>query len=136
MITTDKPTLQDFHIPGVRHITPGNAYAALQKGEAIILDVREDDEFKTENIPLDNVIHHPMSVILDRLAYIPRDKYIITVCPGGVRSSKVANLLMEQGYPNVVNLDGGLTTWKSLGLPLKSNVLFSFNLGCGGGTKP
>lgn len=122
MKTTDKPTSQEFHIPGVRHITPGNVCSAVQKGEAIILDVRENDEFKTENIPFDNVIHDPMSVILDRLAHIPRDKYIITACPGDVRSTKVANLLMEQGYPNIVSLDGGLASWKVYGLPIINTV--------------
>jgi hydroxyacylglutathione hydrolase len=129
MTTTDKPTLQDFHIEGVRHITPVNALAAVKKCEALLLDVREENEWKLESIPLDDVYYQPMSLIMDRLSFIPRDKAIITFCPGGVRSTKVANLLNIQGFKDVVNLDGGFTMWKSQGLPFESNL--SFGCGCG-----
>jgi len=36
MITTEKPTLQEFHIEGVKHITPLNALEAVKNKEAII----------------------------------------------------------------------------------------------------
>jgi len=121
MKTTDKPTLQDFHIDGVKHISPMDALEALQKGEAVMIDVRELDEVKLDSVPLDRVLNHPMSVILDRLPYITKDQNIIVACPGGVRSSKVANLLMNYGYEHVASLDGGLKTWKAKGLPYDSN---------------
>ncbi len=81
MKTTDKPGLQDFHIDGVKHITPSDALVALKNGEAVLLDVREINEVKLESIPLDRVINHPMSVIEDRLPYISKDQNIIVACP-------------------------------------------------------
>ena len=117
MKTTDKPTLQDFHIDGVKHINPLDALEALQKGDAVMIDVRELNEVQLESIPLDRVLNHPMSVILDRLSYIPKDQNIIVACPGGVRSSRVASLLMQYGYESVASLDGGLKTWIAKGLP-------------------
>ena len=121
MKTTDKPTLQDFHIDGVKHINPIDAFEALQNGDAVMIDVRELIEVQLESVPLDRVLNHPMSVILDRLSYITKDQNIIVACPGGVRSSKVASLLIQHGYGNVASLDGGLKTWKAKGLPYKTN---------------
>lgn len=129
MKTTEKPTLQDFHIEGVKHIKPADALEALNKGAAVMLDVRELNKVKLESVPLDRVLNHPMSVIMDRLPYIAKDQNIIVACPGGVRSVKVANMLNLQGYPNVANLDGGLMLWKAKGLPFESNIT-SVSCGC------
>lgn len=130
MRTTDKPLLQTFHIEGIVHINPKDAYEALKKGEAVLIDVREADEIALESIPLDNVIYHPMSKIMDRLPNISKDQNIILVCPGGIRSAKVANLLIIKGYPTVANLDGGFTMWKAQGLPFETNIA-SGGCGCG-----
>lgn len=121
MQTTDKPTLQDFHIEGVKHINPLDALEAIKAGEAVMLDVREINEVKRESVPLDRVLNHPMSVIIDRLPYIAKDQNIIVACPGGVRSTKVAYLLTQNGYESVASLDGGLMTWKAKGLPYENN---------------
>lgn len=121
MMTTDKPTLQDFHIDGVKHINPIDALEALQNGNAVMIDVRELNEVQLESVPLDRVLNHPMSVILDRLSYITKDQNIIVACPGGVRSSRVASWLILHGYENVASLDGGLKTWKAKGLPYESH---------------
>ena len=121
MKTTDKPSLQDFHIEGVRHINPLDALEALEKGEAVMIDVRELNEIALGSVPLDRVLNHPMSVILERLPYISKDQNIIVACPGGVRSSRVASLLMQHGYQRVASLDGGLKTWKAKGLPYEIN---------------
>jgi thiosulfate sulfurtransferase len=133
MKTTDKPILQDFHIEGVKHINPSDALEVLTNGDAVMLDVRELNEVKLESVPLDHVLNHPMSVIMDRLSYIPKDQNIIVACPGGVRSVKVANLLIQQGYPNVASLDGGFMLWKAKGLPFESNLSFG-GCGCNPGT--
>lgn len=130
MKTTDKPTLQEFNIEGVKHISPENAMAALTNNDAVLIDVREENEVALESIPLENVLYHPMSVIMDRLPFISKDQNIILICPGGVRSTKVANLLNMQGYPNVANLDGGFNFWKAKGLPFDSNLSFAGTCSC------
>jgi rhodanese-related sulfurtransferase len=128
--TTDKPSLQDFHIEGVKHIKPADALEALEKGEAVMIDVREISEITLGNVPLDRVLNHPMSVILERLPYISKDQNIIVACPGGVRSSRVASLLMQHGYQLVASLDGGLKTWKVMGLPYDINSLCDCECDC------
>ena len=134
LFRSEKPSLQDFHIEGVKHINPSDALEVLKNGEAVMLDVREMNEVQLESVPLDRVINHPMSVIMDRLPYIEKDQNIIVACPGGVRSVKVTNMLNLQGYPNVANLDGGLMLWKAKGLPFDSSIS-SGGCGCNSGTK-
>jgi thiosulfate sulfurtransferase len=128
MKTTDKPFSQDFQIEGVKHISVSDAFEAINIGEAVMLDVRELNEVRLESVPLDRVLNHPMSVIVDRLQYIAKDQNIIVACPGGVRSVKVANMLIQEGYPNVASLDGGFTMWKAKGMPFDSNIS---DEGCG-----
>lgn len=129
IMLTKTPQFQEFHIEGINHISPVAALEAVKSGEAIILDVREENELVYESILLDEVMYHPMSEIMDRLPHIPNDKLIIVACPGGVRSSKVANLLVMQGFKAVANLDGGLMMWKMQGLPFESRA--SMGCGCG-----
>ena len=131
MKVSDKPQLQKFAIEGVKHINPADALETIKKGEAVLIDVREENEVKLEYIPLENVLNHPMSVIMQRLPYIAKEQHIILGCPGGIRSSKVANLLNLQGYPNVANLDGGFTMWKAKGFPAESNINPVGGCGCG-----
>jgi rhodanese-related sulfurtransferase len=128
--TTDKPGLQEFHLPGVKHINPEHALKAIENDEAILIDVREENEVMLEHMPLPNVLNHPMSVIMDRLTNIPKEANIILGCPKGVRSSKVANLLNRLGYPNIANLDGGFKVWKARKLPWETIFATDGDCGC------
>jgi rhodanese-related sulfurtransferase len=130
MITTDKPRLQDFHLEGVRHIAPSDAFEALKNGYAIMIDVREETEFLTESIPLPDVFYYPMSGIKEKLRYIPNDKPVIVVCKAGIRSTKVSDLLNRNGFLYSVNLDGGIITWKAQGLPIDSGQAPDYGCGC------
>jgi rhodanese-related sulfurtransferase len=133
MKTTGSPTLQSYQIEGVNHILPADALEAIQNGEAVLIDIRELSEVKLEKIPLERVLNHPMSVIMDRLPYISKNQNIILICQAGVRSVRVANLLNLQGYPSVANLEGGITMWKAMGLPVESDIAAGV---CGCGCKP
>ena len=122
MKTTEEPTLQQFHINGVKHINPNDAFVALEMGEAVLIDVRELNEVKLEKIPIDRILNYPMSVITNRLPLISKDQHIILICQGGIRSVKVANFMNSHGYPHVANLEGGVTLWKAYGLPIESKT--------------
>ena len=122
MITSEIPQFQEFHIAGVHHITPQNALAELQNDSAIMIDVREESEFKLEYIPLENVFYFPISEIVAQFKKIPTGKPVIVICNAGIRSMKVVNWLNQNEIVNSVNLDGGIIKWKALGLPVESGV--------------
>ncbi len=118
MNLTEKPLIQDFHLEGVMHISPEEAFELISKDEVFFIDVREEAEFTKEYFDFDNVFFHPMSVIMDRVQYIPHNIPLVIVCNEGVRSTKVANVLLRQGFTEVSNLDGGINAWKEKGFPI------------------
>ncbi len=91
----------------------------LKSGEAVVIDVRENDEFSGGHI--EGAVSLPLSVFpqkFDRSRY-PADKKVVLQCQGGVRSMKacqIAQGLAEKEH--VLNLSGGLNAWRSAGLPI------------------
>ncbi|NOU48305.1 MAG: rhodanese-like domain-containing protein [Bacteroidales bacterium] len=130
MITSLIPGFQEFYLEGVEHVTPHNALMELENGTAVMVDVREEAECKSEFIPLNNVYYFPLSVLTENLGFLPDDKSIIVICNAGVRSSKVTAFLKSNGFPETFNLDGGIIAWKALGLPVKSDYPTGFSCGC------
>jgi rhodanese-related sulfurtransferase len=127
MVTAQNPQHQEFHIEGVQHVAPREAFRMINNQEAMLLDIREEDETALQRVDMPDVLYHPLSRILDRLKFIPRDTTLITACPAGIRSTRVANLLAVQGFPNVLNLDGGLHQWQQENLPFTDT---SSSAGC------
>ena len=111
MITTEKPTLQEFHIEGVKHITPSNAQAAVKNNEAIIIDVREEKEFKAGSIA--GAIHISRGQLASRIDDAVPDKSspIVCFCAVGHRSAIAADTLQQLGYRNVTSMAGGLKSY-------------------------
>jgi rhodanese-related sulfurtransferase len=88
--------------------------------DAYLLDVREDDEWQAGHIP--GAVHVPMSGLLARLAEVPKDRDVVVVCKVGGRSAQVTAYLVQQGWPNVRNLDGGVVEWVGAGRPFVSET--------------
>ena|SRR5438128_10012675 len=100
----------------ITEISPTEAAAKLKCGEAVIIDVRESDEWDEEHIP--DAIHMSRGTIeLDIEEKIPdTNAIIICHCGGGGRSALAAENLQRMGYKNVRSMAGGLKAWKSAGL--------------------
>jgi rhodanese-related sulfurtransferase len=87
----------------------------LERGQVLVLDVRESIEWKAGRIP--GALHIPLAHIPSRRRELPRDKTIVTVCRSGHRSGLAARGLQHAGY-QIENLDGGMKAWARAGLPL------------------
>src|SRR5437762_8735689 len=101
----------------VTEISPTEAAARSKSGEALIVDVREKDEWDEEHIP--DAIHLSRGTIeLEVGAKIPDlNQTIITHCGGGGRSALAAESLQKMGYKNMRSMAGGFKAWKAAGLP-------------------
>lgn len=75
-------------------------------GDSLVIDVREPMEW--DYYHLDEAQLMPMNTILARLAELPRERTLYIVCAHGVRSANVCYYLQQQGYDNVVNVEGGM----------------------------
>ena len=104
----------------VATVTVEEAAAWLQAGEAVLIDVREPDEFAAARI--DGAILAPLSQMpaaweaLD----LPADKKIIVQCLKGGRSHQVCAFVGPTGLEGqpLFNLTGGIQAWHAAGLPV------------------
>jgi len=94
---------------GIPQITVKELKARRDSGEDIfLLDVREPYEYQIAQIGGTLI---PQGEVPNRLAEIPRDREIVVQCRSGARSQRIAELLQQSGYQNVVNLAGGILAW-------------------------
>ena len=101
----------------VTEISPQEAAAKSQSGEAVIVDVREKDEWDEEHVP--DATHLSRGTIeLDIEEKVPDlNALIICHCGGGGRSALAADSLQKMGYKNVRSMAGGFKAWKAAELP-------------------
>jgi rhodanese-related sulfurtransferase len=81
------------------------------ENDAIVLDVRQPDEWDLGTLPGSTLI--PMGEIVDRLSELDRTRAVLCVCRSGSRSGQVAAYLATAGFARVANMAGGV---KALGM--------------------
>lgn len=84
---------------------------------ALILDVRERDEFSVLRVP--GAVLLPLSELADGVERVPRDRPILVMCASGKRSLVAADHLERHGFSEVTNVTGGIIAWRDAGLPVK-----------------
>ena len=101
----------------ITEISPGDAAAKSKSGNAVIIDVRDKDEWDEGHIP--GAIHMSRGTIeLDIEEKVPDpNAMIICHCGGGGRGALATDSLQKMGYKNVRNMAGGFKAWKVIGLP-------------------
>jgi rhodanese-related sulfurtransferase len=98
------------------NVDPRTVQAWLEKGEAVLIDVREPDEHARERIagarlaPLSRF--EPASLAADS------GKILVFHCNSGNRTTQAADQLCRAGGDRVYQLEGGLQAWKRAGLPV------------------
>lgn len=94
--------------------------AAQQQAGALVIDVREGQEFAQAHI--DGALHLSRGVLELQIEQVAPDTStpIVCYCGGGNRSALAADNLQKMGYTNVVSLIGGFTAWTAAQLPVST----------------
>lgn len=88
--------------------------AALQARGAVLVDVREDDEWIAGHAP--DAVHVPLGGVGEAVSrFMGRE--VLMVCRSGARSGRAAETLGAAGV-DVRNVSGGMSAWASAGLPV------------------
>ena len=105
----------------IKEISANEANELLTEG-AMLLDVREEDEIQQEAFVHDEVLNIPFSIFDENYDELPRDQKIVVACHLGIRSLRVAQFLVIQGWDeaNIFSLEGGIEAWQQAGLPVKT----------------
>jgi rhodanese-related sulfurtransferase len=80
----------------------------LAADSALLVDVRDADEFETGHVP--GAINLPLNQIRHRLSELPRDREVWLYCGVGQRAYYATRVLMQNGF-RVKNLSGGFRTY-------------------------
>jgi rhodanese-related sulfurtransferase len=99
----------------VAEAEPATVRQWLDDGEALLIDVRESDEYAMERIPGSLLL--PKS-LLDPATFprVPGMK-VVLVCYLGRRSITVGEQLLAAGYGQAISLKGGILAWSAAGFP-------------------
>jgi len=96
----------------VTRLTPGEIKAILdrdKKGEFLLLDVRQPEEYEAGHIPGATLI--PLGEVETRHGELDRNRNIIAYCRSGRRSMAAAIALCGLGFKGLYHLDGGILAW-------------------------
>jgi len=93
--------------------------AAMQAQGALLLDVRQPDEYREFRAP--NSMLLPLGLLRSRMGEISRykDQPVAVICHSGRRSARAVKQLQEAGFTQPVSVDGGMVAWAAAGLPVE-----------------
>ncbi|UYQ93581.1 rhodanese-like domain-containing protein [Chitinophaga horti] len=90
------------------------------KGEEVqLLDVRTAKEFNTGHLQgALQADFNKKPEFQDRVQYLDKSRPVYVYCLAGIRSAGAATWLRENGFKQVIEMDGGINAWKQAGKPL------------------
>lgn len=95
---------------GVRSISADDLKRQLGKKDKQYIDVRTPGEFKGNHIKgFKNI---PLNDLPRRLQELKKDQEVLVICQSGMRSSKASQLLKKNGFEQVINIRGGVSSYR------------------------
>ena len=99
---------------------PPTTAQAWQQARALMVDVREQDEWDAGRIS--GAVHLPLSELADRWQERPDADQTVFICRSGGRSRAAADAFAAAGRTGCANLAGGCQGWVQAGLPFEGHV--------------
>lgn len=115
---------------GIQNVTVEEAKKMVGKEDVFILDVRSPSEFNSSHIegailiPVKNSGGSNLSpdqLLEARIDEVPKNKKILVYCRSGNRSALASQILVNAGYSQVYNMEGGISAWTDAGYPVVSS---------------
>lgn len=106
-------------LAGVEEITPERAVQLINQHDALVIDVREQNEWSRGH--LSAAKHIPVGELNKYLKDLEKhqEHHVICQCASGMRSARAASILHKAGFQKVYSLKGGIQAWRSAGLPVE-----------------
>ena len=110
------PVIQGATLAG---LSPAAAVQLINREKAVVVDVREAEEFATGHLVGSRNI--PLGELDAKLASAVKNKTLplILVCQTGARSGRAVETAKKLGYAQAQSLAGGLAAWKTANMPVE-----------------
>jgi rhodanese-related sulfurtransferase len=114
------PTIAKLFSRG-REVGVVEAVQLINRKDAVIVDVRAPNEFKSGHIP--HARNLPVDQIKDRMKELEKlkNKPLLLVCQSGGSSAQACGGLLRDGFAQVVALSGGMAAWQQAGMPVEKD---------------
>lgn len=105
--------------PGYANISPEELSRMLEEKDFLLINVHIPYEGEIAQTDL----FIPFNAIEENASQLPADRSakIVVYCRSGSMSATAAETLVQWGYSNILNLDGGMIAWEEQGYPLLQN---------------
>ena len=103
----------------IREVTAPELKTWLDRGECVLIDVRDPSEHAAERIAGATLM--PLASF-DPAALQSNGKRIVLHCKGGSRSGRAAQKVLDSGANEACHLAGGIMAWKAAGLPVEKDL--------------
>ncbi len=114
-VNTPKVTATASNLPV--NVDVATVQQLRQRGDVILLDVREKEEYAAGHIS--KVVLIPLGQLPNRLSEIPKDKVVIAICRSGHRSGQATELLRQKGFTQAHSMQGGMNAWQQAGYEIE-----------------
>jgi len=88
--------------------------------DSLVYDVRKMNEFESEHVPQAHLA--TLDYLNEHLSDFPKEKPYFIYCGGGYRSVIAASILKSRGYHGMINVEGGFSAIKKVGIPTTNFV--------------
>lgn len=95
-------------------VAPTDLQNLLSSEDIVLLDTRSPEEYETGHLEGSRLVNFQTFRLAD-VKDIPKDASVVVYCAVGGRSNRIGMQLIEAGYLDVHNLEGGIANWKSQG---------------------
>lgn len=103
-----------------QYLTVEEFQQAVTAKDAQLLDVRTAGEYRNGHIKGSLQANwNNETEFTERTAALDKNKPVLVYCAAGPRSHAAAAWLVENGFKNVSELQGGFSTWKRFGKPFE-----------------
>jgi len=114
IVTLGRPDIRPQRSTG-RHVSPDEWNAIIEKPETLVIDTRNHYEIEVGTFPnavdpgTDSFRQFPK--FAEQLAEADKDRPLAMFCTGGIRCEKATALMLELGFREVCQLQGGILNY-------------------------